>query len=284
MAYKDNYSEQISQSKKIRFSIIIFMYFICLVGIFMIIKHERNVLRTNAKLKKLQQKNEEANEVKNRLFEIITHDLRNHFNAVNGFADLLTKQGIEKPEKFERLSNGLNDAIHLTTNLMNNLFVWSRIQIGKVEFKPELFEVSKWFTEELHRYKTITERKNVKLINETTGPVYIQADKDMLVYIVRNTIHNAIKYSTKGETITTQITDNTKETICQITDRGKGMSETEISSVLSKDNWTGSRLNKDIGLGLFITRQLIEYHNGTFEIESDLGIGTTVTIRFPKNR
>jgi signal transduction histidine kinase len=284
MAYKDNYPEQIIQSKRIRFSIIIFMYLICLVGIFMIIKHERNVLRTNAKLKKLQQKNEEANEVKNRLFEIITHDLRNHFNAVNGFADLLTKQGIEKPEKFERLSNGLNDAIHLTTNLMNNLFVWSRIQIGKVEFKPELFEVSKWFTEELQRYKTITERKNVKLINETTGPVYIQADKDMLVYIVRNTIHNAIKYSTKGETITTQITDNTKETIFQIMDRGKGMSETEINRVLSKDNWTGSRLNKDIGLGLFITRQLIEYHNGTFEIESDLGIGTTVTIRFPKNR
>ncbi|MFO7863204.1 MAG: ATP-binding protein, partial [Salinivirgaceae bacterium] len=112
----------------------------------------------------------------------------------------------------------------------------------------------------------------------------IQADKDMLVYIGRNTIHNAIKFSTKGETITTQITDNTKETIFQIMDRGKGMSETEINRVLSKDNWTGSRLNKDIGLGLFITRQLIEYHNGTFEIESDLGIGTTVTIRFPKNR
>ncbi|MDA3866803.1 MAG: ATP-binding protein [Salinivirgaceae bacterium] len=283
VAYKDAYSEQIIQSKRIRFSIIIVMYIFCVLGIFMINKHERKVLKTNAELKKLQLKNEEANEVKNRLFEIITHDLRNHFNAVNGFADLLTKQGMQKPEKFERLSNGLHDAIHLTTNLMNNLFVWSRIQIGKVEFKPELFEVSKWFNEELQRYKSITERKNVNVDNKTKGPVYIRADVDMLVYIIRNTVHNAIKYSVKGETITTKITDNTKETVIQIEDRGKGMSDTEINKVLSKENWTGSHLNKDIGLGLFITRQLIEYHNGVLEIKSDLGIGTTISIRFPKH-
>jgi two-component system sensor histidine kinase/response regulator len=190
---------------------------------------------------------------------------------------------MQKPEKFERLSNGLHDAIHLTTNLMNNLFVWSRIQIGKVEFKPELFEVSKWFNEELQRYKSITERKNVNVDNKTKGPVYIRADVDMLVYIIRNTVHNAIKYSVKGETITTKITDNTKETVIQIEDRGKGMSDTEINKVLSKENWTGSHLNKDIGLGLFITRQLIEYHNGVLEIKSDLGIGTTISIRFPKH-
>ncbi|WP_462282001.1 sensor histidine kinase, partial [Salinivirga cyanobacteriivorans] len=131
-------------------------------------------------------------------------------------------------------------------------------------------------------YATIMERKQVALVNEIHGPVYIYGDKDMIAYIINNILHNAIKYSGKGSEIKVIITDDTKKSVIVVQDQGKGMTQQKVEQIMSKENWSGSKEGNDIGLGLLITRRLINYHEGAINIESEAGVGTTVTVTIPK--
>lgn len=258
------------------------IYLTLLAVSFTVVRRNNQLIKVNAELKTFGIKLEESNDIKNRLFEIITHDLRNHFNAVNGFTDLIGKKLGDNDEKTQKLIHGLTDATYLTTSLMNNLFIWSRIQIGKIEFTPELFEASKWFDKQISFFTNIAQRKQLQIQNKTTAPVYIRADVDMLSFIVKNTYHNAIKYSKRGGNITLELSDNLIETHIIIQDNGKGMTSIDIDEIMKRDNWSGSKLKQEIGLGLYVTKKLIDYHQGKLNIDSTPGIGTTVKITIPK--
>jgi len=282
IAYSNCYATQLKEELKVRLAILIFLYLLIMFAFIVIIRRDRRILKTTRKLQKSQLDLAEADEVKAKLFEIITHDMRNHFSAVNGFSDLLNRKFYGNQPQMDKLLNGLKDSIHLTNSLMNNLFVWSRIQIGKIDYKPELFEATKWAGKLIDNYATIMERKQVKLVNETRGPVYIYGDKDMIAYIINNILHNAIKYSGKGSEIKVIITDDTKKSVIVVQDQGKGMTQQKVEQIMSKENWSGSKEGNDIGLGLLITRRLINYHEGAINIESEAGVGTTVTVTIPK--
>lgn len=282
VAYKNKEVEKLLSNFLYKTILVIALYILTMIILYIAIFRTKQLYIANNRLKKSSENLEEANDVKNKLFEVITHDLRNHFNAVNGFTELLNKRNTENDEKLSRLINGLADTTHLTNSLMDNLFIWSRIQINKVEFKRELFEASKWFEKEINRFKSITDRKQLQIINKTTTPVYVNGDKDMMVYIVRNTFHNAIKYSKKGESITVELSDNLVDSTLIIQDTGKGMTASEVNEIMTKDNWSGSKLKHDIGLGLYNTKKLIDYHKGKLTIESTLGVGTTIKITIPK--
>ncbi len=278
---ENNYAKEINQKTIFKSISILVLFTILLVLILGIIKREKKIYTTSQKYQHAKIQLTESNEIKNRLFEIITHDLRNHFNAVNGFAELLRKQKGDE-EKTTKLMTGLNDAILLTNNLMNNLFFWSRIQINKIELNVELFEVTKWLDKEIKKFSSIIQRKEVTVTNKTKGPVYIKGDIDAITFIFRNILHNAIRFTNKKGKIEIAITDDTKKSTIVIQDDGIGMDKNEIAKILKKDNWTGSRKEKDIGLGLLVTRKLIEKHNGTFSIESNKALGTKVTVEIPK--
>lgn len=280
--YNNDILIELASDIKYKLLLIIVFYITLLVISFIVVRRSNQLIRVNADLKKFGIKLEESNDIKNRLFDIITHDLRNHFNAVNGFADLLNNKANEKDEKTQKLIHGLSDATYLTTNLMNNLFVWSRIQIGKIEYKPQLFQASKWFEKQINLFNSIAHRKQLNIINKTTSPVYIHGDVDMLAYIVRNTYHNAIKYSEKGSNITVELSDNLIESHIIIQDNGKGMTSAEIDEIMKSESWSGGKLNKEIGLGLYVAKKLIDYHNGKLKIDSTPGVGTTVKITIKK--
>ncbi len=282
MAYPNSYAIQLRHELKIRLAILIFLYLLIIFTFTIIIRRDRRILKTTVQLKKSQTDLAEADEVKSKLFEIITHDMRNHFSAVSGFSDLINRKFYGKDPKMDKLLDGLKDSIHLTSSLMNNLFVWSRIQIGKIDYKPEMFEATKWTQNLIEKFNSILDRKHVQLINNTKGPVYFYADIDMMAYIVNNIVHNAIKYSKKGTNIYFKISDTTSESVILIQDQGKGMSAQEIDRIMSKESWSGSKEGTEIGLGLLITRRLIDYHNGTINIDSERGVGTTVTVKIPK--
>ncbi len=278
---ENHYARDLTQKTIFKSISILILFTILLILILGIIKREKKIYTTSQKYQHAKIQLTESNEIKNRLFEIITHNLRNHFNAVNGFADLLRKQKYDN-EKTNKLLTGLHDAVLLTNNLMNNLFFWSRIQINKIDLNIELFEVTKWLDKEIKKFGSIIQRKEVTLTNKTKGPVYIKGDIDAITFIFRNILHNAIRFTDKKGKIEIAITDNTKKSTIVIQDDGIGMDKNEIAKILKKDNWTGSRKEKDIGLGLLVTRKLIEKHNGTFSIESNKALGTKVTVEIPK--
>ena len=280
--YKNDELKTIKESIYGKLSILILMYLIMFLSGIIIIKRDRKIIKSRELAKKSEEILTESDEIKSRLFEIITHDLRNHFNAVNGFLDLLNKRINLNDDKINKLYHGLNDAVELTNSLMDNLFVWSRMHIDKIETTKTRFEASSWLQKELTRFKTIMKRKEITLINNTKGTVYFNADVDMMKYIHQNILLNAIRYSSKKGKITTQIVDHGTHTTLTIKDEGKGMSNSEVSNILNQDSWSGSKIRNEIGLGLLITRKLIDYQNGKFQIESAKGVGTTVTVEIPK--
>jgi signal transduction histidine kinase len=272
----------IKQKLFLRLGILIILYLIIIISIIAIIRRDKRLIKSREQVKKSEVNLAESGEIKNKLFEIITHDLRNHFNSVNGFVDLLEKRLDLSDEKIKKLYNGLNDAVELTNNLMDNLFVWSRIQINKIELQKSSFEGSKWLSKELQRFNSIIERKNITIINNTKGPVYFDADIDMMKYIHQNILLNAIRYSDKGGKITTQIQDHGKYTTLIVKDEGKGMSSSEVAKILNQEGLSDLKLRIKSGLGLLITRKLVEYQNGKIQIESAKGVGTKVKIEIPK--
>lgn len=265
-----------------RIGILLVLYFIFIISVIALIRRDKKLIQSRELVKKSEVNLAESGEIKNKLFEIITHDLRNHFNAVNGFMTLLEKRLDFSDEKITKLYQGLNDSVELTNNLMDNLFVWSRIQLDKIELKRSSFEASNWLSEELKRFDTIIKRKNITLTNNTKGPVYFNADIDMIKYIHQNVLLNAIRYSDKGGKIYIEILDHGKITTLSIKDEGKGMSSSEVSKIMNQENWSGSKLKNKSGLGLLITRKLVDFHNGKYYIESAKSIGTTVKIEIPK--
>lgn len=280
--YESNQLSEIKERIFLRIGIILGLYILILVSFISIIRRDKKLIHSREQIKKSEADLLDSGEVKNKLFEIITHDLRNHFNAVNGFMDLLNRRLEKNNEKTLKLYNGLNDAIELTNNLMDNLFVWSRLQINKVELNKTTFEASKWLARELKRFDTIVKRKGITITNKTKSPCYINADPDMMKYIHQNILLNAIRYSNKGGKINISIIDHGKHTTLSIKDEGKGMSSTEVSKIMNQENWYGTKTKGSSGLGLFVTRKLVAFQNGKINIESAKGVGTTVVIEIPK--
>jgi signal transduction histidine kinase len=265
-----------------KISIVLIFYIIMLIIVIIVIRRDRKITIERESNKKSKEILSESDEIKSKLFEIVTHDLRNHFNAVNGFLNLLNKRIDLSDPKINKLYHGLNDAVELTNNLMDNLFVWSRFQINKIDLQRSTFEGSSWIKKELTRFETIIKRKEITLINNTKGPVYYNADMDMMKYIHQNILLNAIRYSNKKGKILVEIIDTGKKTNLIIKDEGRGMSSSEVSKIMNQDKWSGSKIKTEIGLGLLVTRKLVDIQNGKIQIESAKGVGTTVTIEIPK--
>jgi signal transduction histidine kinase len=280
--YENNELSAIKNRIFLRLGIVLALYILILATFISIIKRDKKLVHSREQIKKSEADLLDSGEVKNKLFEIITHDLRNHFNAVNGFMDLLNRRLDHKNEKIEKLYNGLNDAIELTNNLMDNLYIWSRLQINKVELNKTTFDGSKWLIQEQKRFSNIIKRKDITISNQTKSPAYLNADPDMMKYIHQNILLNAIRYSNKGGKIVISIVDHGKHTTLNVKDEGKGMSSTEVSKIMNQENWYGTKTRGSSGLGLYVTRKLVAFHNGKINIDSAKGIGTTVTIEIPK--
>jgi len=219
---------------------------------------------------------------------VTSHQLNTPLSIIRGYSSLLLKEKAGKLNtKQKEYLVQVKESVLKMIDLTNNLLSISRIEQDKIKLKisdVNLYEVATVVTEEM--LPKAKERKIKLVCNTKNKNLIIQADQEKLTQALSNIVDNAIKYTLKGS-VTSEILDNKTTIAIIIKDTGIGIPEKELEKIGEKFYRSQNAIDQDnqgTGLGVFIAKTIIEKHAGIFEIESEIGKGTTIKITLPKNQ
>jgi len=217
---------------------------------------------------------------------VLAHDLRSPLAGFSGLGKQLNYH-IERKnlKKVTMLSEHIQDSAESLTTLVDNLLNWSLVQTGKILYEPEDLSVGEIIASIKGQLKDTLYDKDIQLMSDISPHAIIYADNQAAHIILRNIINNAIKFSHSGSTIhvSTEVGDQIS---ISIKDQGVGMSNERLQQIQSDDALSslGTKGEQGVGLGIALCKELLEMNDATFEIDSEEGIGTRVTLFFPKQQ
>ena len=250
------------------------------------IEEQAEQLRTQAEYLEDTNKNLlELNEIKDKFFSIIAHDLRNPFTSLIGLSEMLNKNHSKFDKKdLERITQNIFLAAKSTFDLLENLLEWARIQTNKISFVPRSVCFNGICKEIIEHLQPNCESKNIRMIFTLKEDLFVTADVNMVKTILRNLVTNAIKFTDKNGAIEIKASKNEDYATITISDNGVGMDEKNRSRLFDSFQQfsnTGTRGEKGTGLGLMLCKEFVEKHDGKIWVESELGKGSDFKFTLP---
>lgn len=237
-------------------------------------------------LKKNNQELEHLNATKNKFFSIIAHDLKNPFQAIFGFSELLMRnfEDFEEKQRIDLLSM-IKTSSESAYNLLENLLQWARTQTDRIKYNPAPINIHDLIEQNVTLSLANTEKKSITVKTELECNGTAWADFNMINLVIRNLLSNAIKFTGMNGMITIACR-NYKNSYCiiSITDTGIGISEENIEKLYRIDEYfstSGTSGETGTGLGLIICKEFIEKNQGELIVESTINIGTTFSFTLP---
>jgi two-component system, sensor histidine kinase and response regulator len=226
---------------------------------------------------------QEVNQLKTKLFSVIGHDLRGPLANLHALLELLTNNLVSADE-FVALSGKLKAHLSITQRTLENLLNWSLSQMDGIKTQQKRIDISTFIDDAKRLMLEVAQRKKITLDTSKVQAIMVLADPNQLHLILRNIIHNAIKFSKENSDVV--ISAEPDGLFCRITiaDQGIGMTPEEVASVNAPaQHFTkiGTHHEKGTGLGLLLCKEFISKMHGTIHIESDEGKGTTVSLTIP---
>jgi len=212
------------------------------------------------------------NATKDKFLSIVAHDLKNPFNAVLGFTDLLLDRYTELEDSMrqEYIEIIHKSALHGSL-LLDTLLTWSRSQMGVMKCNPIPFNMGQLIMEEMESFEEKALAKSISLEFSENETVLVHADSDMIRTVVRNLSNNSIKFTKeKGKVIFSIEIENGKAVIA-VEDNGVGISSEDKSKLFNLDsNYSkpGTSNEKGTGLGLILCKDFVEKNGGEIGVES----------------
>jgi PAS domain S-box-containing protein len=238
----------------------------------------------NEQLEARNQEVERANRLKTEFLASMSHELRTPLHTIIGFSELLAEQ-LEGPltEKQQRfVGHILQDARHLL-ELINEVLDISKIESGRLELKREPFNFSQCAEEVLAGIRHQAATKSITLENKNTFEGSLYADRVRIKEILYNLLNNAVKFTPEGGRVWIEAASNDGTLHISVCDTGIGIPEKEQPSIFEKfyqvSNSGGVR--EGTGLGLPITKHLVELHGGTISVASQPGKGSSFRLVLP---
>lgn len=228
---------------------------------------------------------ENANEVKNKFFNIIAHDLKNPVSSVVQLTELM-KDNFDSytKEKQNEIIESIANSANSTLFLLEDLLVWARSQINKITFSFEPQNIYDLAQSEIINHYQQAINKNISLINELENGTFVMADSSSIKTVFRNLISNAIKFSkSEGAIIIGGITENDNY-IVFVKDFGIGMTNKTLEKLFKlseKQSIDGTNGEKGSGLGLNICKEFVEKNHGKIWVESEPETGSTFYFSLP---
>jgi PAS domain S-box-containing protein len=235
------------------------------------VKYEKQLVQINAS--------------KDRFIQVLAHDLRNPFNALLGFTELLLNN-LSKYDMtvIEHQLNIQKKIIQNTYELLENLLLWSKSQLGMLKFEPQEIVLRELCDETINSLKGIAAVKNVSVIFFEPDKTVFTGDLDMLRIVMNNLLTNAIKFSKPGGRIKIYPEEKDHFLIITVSDKGIGMSDEARAKLWNPAmpfSTKGTGEEKGTGLGLLICKDLVEMHQGYIWAESKPGKGSDFKIALP---
>ncbi len=234
---------------------------------------------------------EAANHAKSSFLANMSHELRTPLNAIIGFSETISRQtyGPVGSSKYLEYIDDINQSGMHLLKIINDILDLSKIEAGEADLDEEVIEVSEAVRSCLNLVKRRAKTGGVDLkCDVLTGAAPLYADELKLRQILINLLSNAIKFTPAGGEVVIKTWSRPEAGyVFQIADTGIGIALEDIPAVLTPFKQVDSDLNRKFegtGLGLALTKSLVEMHSGSLDLQSEVGVGTTVTVRLPAER
>jgi two-component system sensor histidine kinase/response regulator len=249
------------------------------------IQEQADKIRENAAL--LQKQTEELTELnalKNKLFSIISHDLKAPMYAMRNFFSEVQQNNLPARELKKMIPGVVNDLTY-TTGLMDNLLQWSRAQMQSEAVYPQKVDIGKSIEDTIQLLRRQSEAKQIRIETDTCEDIYGFMDKDMLNLVLRNLISNAIKFTPEKGNIKIGVHENHSLVEVSVQDNGTGISREALQKINSNDFYStkGTASESGTGLGLKLCKEFMARNGGHLYIESKPGEGSIFSFSLPKS-
>jgi two-component system sensor histidine kinase/response regulator len=218
---------------------------------------------------------ENSNQTKNKLFSIISHDLKSPLSSIESYLSLLNEMNITNEDKMQ-IERQLLSSTRQTSEMLQNILSWAMDQMDEIKVNLSSIFIYETLKHTVNLQKSIAQEKGIKLDFLADEDFMVIADPDMLQLIVRNLLNNAIKFTLPGGTVVLSIANQNGKCILSVKDDGIGIAKDEQSLIFSlNSNVTfGTNNEKGVGLGLKLTKTYVKLQNGKIWMESELNKGS----------
>jgi signal transduction histidine kinase len=243
------------------------------------IVENQNLLRQN------EQKLKELNATKDKLFSVIAHDLRNPFQTIMGFSELIHDEAIQVDNKdIIAYSQRLIDSTLQAHKLLQNLLDWSIAQSTGVIVNFQKLNLSVVLSEAVGMLNAVASAKQVQVVVDVPNHLSVYADANMLKTVFRNLLANAIKFSYEQNTVEVRAFEDGENCTLVFTDYGVGMTEQQLDGLFTIGKLSSTKGTKGeygTGLGLILCKEFVVKNKGVIWVESTLNAGSSFFISLP---
>ncbi|MEZ0261863.1 MAG: PAS domain-containing sensor histidine kinase [Alphaproteobacteria bacterium] len=238
-------------------------------------------------LKEAKESAESAYASKTRFLANMSHELRTPLNAIIGFSEMIQRQllGPMGNARYLDYIGGIRQSGEHLLDLINDILDMSKIEVGKYELYVEELNIGKIIRLAIHMVEGRAHESQVKLVaDDIPDDVQIMADRRALMQILLNLMSNAVKFTKPGGTVDVRCFRELGGVALVVSDTGIGIPKEKLNLVTLPFEQVSSEFTRNhegSGLGLAITKDLIELHGGTLDIDSEVGVGTIVTVLLP---
>lgn len=236
------------------------------------------------RLKKSEEYLTELNRTKDRFLSIIAHDLRSPFQGFLGLSELLATQlEMMNIEDAKSIAFELNQSLNKQFLLLEDLLNWAKIQTKKYELNIQNLNLYNLVESVYEIFMLSIKNKNILFKNDVDKNLFINADKNMILLVLRNLINNSLKFTKSEGLINVYAIQANNEVIVSVTDSGVGIEEEKLTKLFNEINLSSIGTSNEVGtgLGLVLCKDIIDKHNGKIWVESKIGIGTTFKFSLP---
>ncbi|OGO32509.1 MAG: hypothetical protein A2Z29_06830 [Chloroflexi bacterium RBG_16_56_11] len=242
-----------------------------------------HVTRDISERKKAEENLRKIDLMKMEFLSNVSHELRTPLQSIGGFIKLLLEGKVpDAPTQQEFLQIVDRETWHLG-NLINSLLDMSRLESGRFQINRRLMPVRETIVDSLKIFHTLAREKNIALTEEIEPDLpEMEVDGERLRQVVINLLSNALKFSDPGGSIKVKVVKLENEILLQVTDHGIGMSPEAVQHLFQRFYRAEDKLARGgTGLGLYITKQIIEAHGGHIRVDSKIGEGSTFYVTLP---
>jgi two-component system sensor histidine kinase/response regulator len=239
--------------------------------------------KNNGEIQKQAQELDQLNSLKNKLFSVISHDLKAPMYALRNLFDDMQKQNMPAKEIKSLIPDVKND-LNYTVSLMDNLLQWAKSQMQAHTVNAGAINVKEMIDGVLKVLYLQAEAKKIHIENKAIDGFNAWADRDMINLVLRNLISNAIKFSPSGGKISIGTFEQSLFTEVYVKDAGKGISQEEMKKIGGQEFYSsnGTAQEQGTGLGLMLCKEFLAKNNGQLRIQSEPGKGSIFSFTLPK--
>lgn len=277
---------RLNKANQLKYSLIGLSVFLLILAALL---YSRNIIKKRAqeKLARINNQLNELNNTKDKLFSIVSHDLKNSVSAFINITDTLNNNYDTISNEDKRyLVNEMSGSANAMKNLFRNLLDWAKSQRNLISINLVDINLPDLIGENIEQLSSQLNRKEIRVSFSQNDGLIAKTDRDILNSVLRNILTNAVKFSPNGSEIVINAGRKDDKLFISVTDHGVGMSGEELEHLRQSSHSIGSKADtegeKGAGLGLLLSGELLQKISATLEIVSEKGNGSTFTILLPQ--